>query len=180
MTERPKMNKEPDYLAAKLRRVHDPDVRPLNELVERWRQEGRQVPYADPDSCGVRSRVLFLHESPGPQASAHGSGLVSTDNNDPSAERFWRMASLDGGSMAQLGLPRRATDRDQPGRNRRHAAARLVQVRPLIGHARIRRSRWGAAAINSNDADAAADAELPISGNCGLCSTALMGMSDSA
>lgn len=108
MTERPKMNKEPDYLAAKLRRVHDPDVRPLNELVERWRQEGRQVPYADPDSCGVRSRVLFLHESPGPQASAHGSGLVSTDNNDPSAERFWRMASLDGGSMAQLGLPRRA------------------------------------------------------------------------
>jgi uracil-DNA glycosylase len=36
---------------------------------------------------------LFLHESPGPRASAeHGSGLVSTDNNDPSAERFWRLS----------------------------------------------------------------------------------------
>jgi hypothetical protein len=50
---------------AKLRRVHDPQVRPLNERVERWRREGHQVPYADLDSGGVRSRVVFLHESPG-------------------------------------------------------------------------------------------------------------------
>lgn len=50
MTGCPRMNKEPEFLAAKLRRVRDPHVQPLNELVERWRQEGRQVPYADPDS----------------------------------------------------------------------------------------------------------------------------------
>jgi uracil-DNA glycosylase len=36
---------------------------------------------------------LFLRESPGPRASAeHGSGLVSTDNDDRSAERFWRLS----------------------------------------------------------------------------------------
>lgn len=52
MAEGPRMNKEPEFLAAKLRRVQDPHVRPLNGLVERWRQEGRQVPYADPDSGG--------------------------------------------------------------------------------------------------------------------------------
>lgn len=51
------------------------------------------MPYADPDSGGVRSRILFLHESPGPQASpGHGSRLISTDNDDPSAERFWRLS----------------------------------------------------------------------------------------
>ena len=100
MAEGPRMNKEPEFLAAKLRRVHDPHVRPLNGLVERWRQEGRQVPYADPDSGGIRSRILFLHESPGPQASPeHGSGLISTDNDDPSAERFWRLSR-------EAGLPR--------------------------------------------------------------------------
>ena len=83
MAESPRMNKEPEFLAAKLRRVQDPHVRPLNGLVERWRQAGRQVPYADPDSGGVRSRILFLHESPGPRASpGHGSGLISTDNDD--------------------------------------------------------------------------------------------------
>ena len=100
MTELPRMNRNSEFLAAKLRRAHDPHVRPLNELVERWRQEGHQIPYADPDSGGVHSMILFLHESPGPRASAaHGSGVVSTDNNDPSAERFWRLSH-------EAGLPR--------------------------------------------------------------------------
>ena len=40
MAEGPRMNKDPEFLAAKLRRVHDPHVRPLNELVDRWRQAG--------------------------------------------------------------------------------------------------------------------------------------------
>ena len=65
MAEGPRMNNEPEFLAAKLRRVQDPHLRPLNGLVERWRQGGRQVPYADPDSGGIRSRILFLNESPG-------------------------------------------------------------------------------------------------------------------
>lgn len=89
----PRMNKDAGFLAAKLARVHDPHVRPLNDLVEHWRREGHQVPYADPDSGGVRSKILFLHESPGPRSSpGHGSGLISADNDDPSAARFWRLS----------------------------------------------------------------------------------------
>jgi uracil-DNA glycosylase len=102
MTGRPRMNEEQAFRDAKLRRIYEPHVRPLNELVDRWRSDVRPVPYADPDSGGVHSKILFLHESPGPKASAkHGSGLISTDNNDPSAERFWRLsrqAGLDCGS----------------------------------------------------------------------------------
>lgn len=87
------MNKDPEFRAGKRRRVHEPHVRSLNALVDRWNGEGRRVPYADPDSGGIHAGILFLHESPGPQASAeHESGLVSPDNNDPSAERFWRLS----------------------------------------------------------------------------------------
>jgi uracil-DNA glycosylase len=93
MLEQSRMNKDPEFLAGKRRRVHDPHVRPLNALVDRWNGEGLPVPYADPDSGGINARILFLHESPGPRASAeHGSGLVSPDNNDPSADRFWRLS----------------------------------------------------------------------------------------
>ena len=104
------MNKNPEFLAGKRRRAHDPHVRPLNALVDRWNGGRLRVPYADPDSGGIHASILFLHESPGPRASAeHGSGLVSTDNNDPSAERFWRFSREAGAVQRQLPqLERRA------------------------------------------------------------------------
>lgn len=93
MSTQPRMNRDRQFLTGKLDRVHNPHVLPLNELVERWRAEGRQVPWADPDSGGIHSRILFLHESPGPASSAaHGSGMISPDNNDQTAERFWRLS----------------------------------------------------------------------------------------
>jgi hypothetical protein len=72
-------------------------VRPLNTLVTDWNEGGRQVPWADPDSGGTTSRILFLHESPGPAAAAaHGSGVISPDNNDQTAQPFWRLSHLAG------------------------------------------------------------------------------------
>jgi uracil-DNA glycosylase len=51
----------------------------------------------DPDSGGIFSRILFLHESPGPASSAeHGSGFISPDNNDQTAARFRRLSSQAG------------------------------------------------------------------------------------
>ena len=36
---------------------------------------------------------MFLHESPGPASSAnYGSGVISPDNADQSAARFWRLS----------------------------------------------------------------------------------------
>jgi hypothetical protein len=54
------MKRDPAFLKDKLRRVHDLPVASLNGLIEDWRWEGRQVPWADPDSGGVSSRILFL------------------------------------------------------------------------------------------------------------------------
>lgn len=64
--EQPRMNKDPAFVAGKLGRVHDAHVQPLNALVEAWRREGRDVPWADPDLGGIYSRILFLRESPAP------------------------------------------------------------------------------------------------------------------
>ena len=104
----PRMHKSPLFLQDKLRRVHEPQVAPLNGRVEDWRQEGRQVPWADPDSGGIRSRILFLHESPGPAASAgYGSGVISPDNDDQTAARFWRLSRKPGwtGTATSTGTP---------------------------------------------------------------------------
>jgi uracil-DNA glycosylase len=88
------MNRNNEFVVGKRERVYDSHVRPLNELVERWRAEGRQVPWVDPDSGGVASRILFLHESPGPaSAVGHGSGFISPDNSDQTAARFWRLSN---------------------------------------------------------------------------------------
>jgi uracil-DNA glycosylase len=93
VSEQPQMNKNLEFLARKQRRIHEPHVQPLTTLIERWRREGLRVPYADPDLCGIHARILFLAESPGPRASTeHGSGLVSPDNKDASAGRFWRLS----------------------------------------------------------------------------------------
>ena len=55
------------------------------------------MPWADPDSGGVHSRILFLHESPGPAAAVqHGSGFIGPDNDDQTAARFWRLARAAG------------------------------------------------------------------------------------
>jgi uracil-DNA glycosylase len=102
MSEQPRMNKDPEFLAGERRRVGEPHVQPLNALIEHWRQEGRKVPWADPGSGGIHSKIVFLHESPGPAASAgHGSGFISPDNDDQSAARFWRLSR-------QAGLGRRS------------------------------------------------------------------------
>lgn len=87
------MNRDRAFLADKLSRIHDPHIAPLNGPVEAWHAQGMQVPWADPDSGGIHSRILFLHESPGPAASGqHGSGIISPDNNDQTAARFWRLS----------------------------------------------------------------------------------------
>lgn len=87
------MNGDESFHSAKLARRWEPHVRPLNALVEKWTAEGRQVPWVG----GVHSRILFLLESPGPASSTdHGSAVISPDNDDQTAERFWRLSQQAG------------------------------------------------------------------------------------
>lgn len=98
----PKMHKDPDFLAAKQARWQEGHVAPINQLVDRIRNDIRTewselhgdeaqrvfVPYIDPDSGGTHAKVLFLLESPAGPA-ALGSRMLSADNNDETAKNVW-------------------------------------------------------------------------------------------
>jgi uracil-DNA glycosylase len=98
VADRPRTLGDSTAAAARRSRLDEPHVKPLNDLVREMLVLGRPAPWVDPDGAGVNARILFLAESPGPKAAtAHGSGVVSVDNADPTAQRCWTL-------MRQTGL----------------------------------------------------------------------------
>ena len=92
----PRAHRDPDFLAAKQARLWEPHVAPLNRLVQRIVEAGKgDVPFIDPDSGGIAARVLFLLEAPA-RAAAHGSGMLSADNDDTTAAHVWEGYQLSG------------------------------------------------------------------------------------
>jgi uracil-DNA glycosylase len=95
----PRAHREASFLAAKQARLWEPHVAPINRLVQEIVTEGQgDVPYVDPDSGGVTARVLLLLEAPA-RAAAHGSGMLSADNDDATAAHVWE-------AYRSSGLPR--------------------------------------------------------------------------
>jgi hypothetical protein len=83
----PRRHADPVFLAAKLARVDEPHVAPLNAMVRSIRLQHAGVPFFDPEAGGVNARVLFLLKAPGPKAV----DFVSLDNNDQTAENMLRL-----------------------------------------------------------------------------------------
>jgi hypothetical protein len=81
-----------------------PHMGPLVAYVEQLRSCGRgEVPLFDPLDGGVEAVVLFLFEKPGPMtADGAGSGFISQNNDDPTAEATYRF-------MRQAGIARKLT-----------------------------------------------------------------------
>jgi hypothetical protein len=65
-----------------------PHMETLTAFTARLRKRGSgEVPEFDPLDGGVNAGVLFLFEKPGPMtANTRGSGFISRNNDDPSAE----------------------------------------------------------------------------------------------
>ena len=83
-------HQDPVVVDGKRERLFEPHVAPITELARKIEDAvGLQVPGADPDWGGVDARVLILLRDPGTRTDAEGgSGLVSPDNDDPTAERL--------------------------------------------------------------------------------------------
>jgi len=97
----PRQHRDPAFLAVKRARLREPHIAPVNDLVDRIRfATGLDVPYIDPDSGGIAATVLFVLQAPA-RAAAHGSGMLSADNDDGTAANVWR-------GYADSGLPRTA------------------------------------------------------------------------
>lgn len=94
-TDRPRTNGDPAEVARKLTLLDDPRVKPLSDFVRDLRAErggDESIPWFDPTEAGSGARMLMLLEAPGRKATpGQGSGFVSPDNNDGSAENMWNL-----------------------------------------------------------------------------------------
>lgn len=94
-TDRPRSNADPGEAARKLALLDAPHVAPLTSFVRGLRAErggDESIPWFDPTEAGIEARILMLFEAPGRRATAgRGSGFMSADNNDGSAENTWRL-----------------------------------------------------------------------------------------
>lgn len=64
---------------------------PLYQLARRWRRgipRAHWIPDFDPLDGGIKAKILFLMEKPGPGKNKKGVRLVSRDNNDPTARNI--------------------------------------------------------------------------------------------
>ncbi|GAA5090736.1 hypothetical protein GCM10025760_16790 [Microbacterium yannicii] len=67
----------------------------VDDLVEARLAQGlsAEMPYVDPLDAGTEARVLIVLEAPGPMTNASntvpGSGFISSDNDDATAENLW-------------------------------------------------------------------------------------------
>ena len=79
-----------------------PHIEPLARFAADLRiRHSIEVPDFDPLDGGTRARILFLKEKPGPMTSASrsgrvGSGFISRDNDDPTAESTFRFMDAAG------------------------------------------------------------------------------------
>jgi hypothetical protein len=76
---------------AQLAQVFDPRVRVVNELCDALSLEkpGVAVPYVAPHYNAANATILSLSSNPGPRAGGvGGSGFLSRENDDPTAERM--------------------------------------------------------------------------------------------
>lgn len=86
----PGHNADPAVVALKHSHIRDRHVAPINALADRVAEsEGLErglVPYVDPQLGGVAATVLALLDNPSTKAEAGiGSGLLSLENDDPTA-----------------------------------------------------------------------------------------------
>ena len=94
-------NRERSEIERKMAMLDEARVRPLSGFVRRLRVEQPEqwIPWFDPTDAGVEARILRLSEAPGGMAVTQrgGSGFVSADNDDPSANSwtFLREAGVD-------------------------------------------------------------------------------------
>jgi uracil-DNA glycosylase len=91
----PRSLRNPKVLAERLVRLGEPHVAPLEAWCDQLRSElgpDAIVPSFDPADGGTDASILWLLEAPGPRATRErgGSGVVSCNNNDGTAENTWR------------------------------------------------------------------------------------------
>jgi hypothetical protein len=132
------------FLSSQQEGTHsEPHIAPINAFVDRIRdKDGRGwVPYIAPHHGGTDAQILSILRDPGPAAhSDKGSGFLSVENNDPTAERQARLFEAHGISP-RIVLPWNAYPwyiNAAPDSKQSVAGAEvLVELLALLPHLRI-------------------------------------------
>ncbi|WP_202390148.1 uracil-DNA glycosylase [Tsuneonella aeria] len=105
LPDQPRAMRDPAVREARLAALNEPHIAPLTDLVHAFRaRDDSEYPFFDPADGGVGASILFLLEKPGPMTVPkgkglwQGSGFISRDNDEPTAEasfRFYREAGVD-------------------------------------------------------------------------------------
>lgn len=86
---------DPEYRSEQRALVYLEHIAPINQLIDTLRGERDEwMPYVAPTYGGVSARVLAVFRDPGPRTRGDtGSGFLSLENDDPSAERHLEFVS---------------------------------------------------------------------------------------
>ncbi|WP_245649759.1 uracil-DNA glycosylase [Nocardia shimofusensis] len=81
---------DPEYRQEQYANRYEGRVAPINRLIDELVEEsGEWMPYVAPVYGGTEARLLTLFRDPGPKTKVDkGSGMLSLENDDQSAERF--------------------------------------------------------------------------------------------
>ena len=85
---------DPRFREDQWQRRYEPHIKPINRLVDSLRDEatGSWLPYVAPIYGGRDARLLSLLRDPGPRTrEGEGSGFLSMENDDPTAEAISRL-----------------------------------------------------------------------------------------
>ena len=136
--------RSPEAIALRRLMLRDAHMEPLTVYVEKLRVDHPkwEFPDFDPLDGGVHADILFLLEKPGPMTSANGkgSGFISRNNNDSTAEATF-------GFMKEAGIPRKRSiiwnvvpgwngTRNVTSQELRDGVATLAGLLPLLPHVR--------------------------------------------
>jgi Uracil DNA glycosylase superfamily len=104
MEDRPRSLRDPTAVEYRRTLLREPHMAALTYYAARLRGRGRgEVPEFDPFDGGIDAQLLFLFEKPGPMTDGQtGSGFISRNNDDPTAEATFRF-------MQSAGIPRKLT-----------------------------------------------------------------------
>ena len=95
-----------EVIARRQRMLREPHIAPLTDFVDRLRQKYKdwEFPDFDPLDSGIEADTLLLFEKPGRKTSAKGggSGFISRNNNDATAEATFNF-------LNEAGLSRKRT-----------------------------------------------------------------------
>ena len=81
----------PAFRADQHARLHEAHIKRITDLVEELSRVGNYgfIPYVAPLYGGINAEVLLIFQDPGPKTqSGTGSGMLCSENDDPTAELF--------------------------------------------------------------------------------------------